>query len=995
MRGERLRDVVIAVLFILLVPSPVCRSAFAGTDDLDTLNTQIEQLFTAGKYQQAIPLAHRALTLAERRHGLHHAKVGDALLKLGRLYREQAQYADAEQFFRRALAVNQKAVGPANRETIACLENLAQLYHEQGRFAEAEQLYGRALLALEGSAGPEDVYTVATMLNFASLYERQGRHGEAEAIFKRVLAIDEKVHGRTHAEVAFDLNFLGAFYSSQGRLADAEALVKRALEIRQKVLGPDHPYTSTSLANLALIYARQRRFAESEPLYMRALTIREKVYGPDHPAVGTSLNNLAELYRAQGRYAEADPLYKRALAVGQKVLGPDHPDIGIRFTNLAWLYFSQRDWKTAAIYWTKSTDLLIRRSRRGTETLGGAPTGKAMSEAERDKNRFAALIKTTYRLDDAEKAQAPHFMLDLFKTAQWAQSSEAATSLAQMAVRQSKGDGALARIVRERQDLVSEWQARDKVLIADRSTSAEKRNAASEAALSARLTAIDARIADIDSLLNNKFPDYAALARPEPLTVAEVQALLGNHEALLLFLDTPEWRPTPEETFIWVVTKNDFRLARSDLGTKALMTRVQALRAGLDHKALANRSGEKRSVEQLGGTLSWRNFLPFDLSLAHELYQALFGQVADLIQNNHLLIVPSGPLTSLPFQVLVTEKPDKAIPDTIEDYATAAWFAKTNAVTILPSVASLAALRRHAKGIRAPNPYIGFGNPLLTGAFGVDHRAWSAQRCSDVSIESAAQVTNAATQQRGVSDFFRGSAANLTAVRSLSPLPETAKELCDVGHSLGAKDDVIMLGEKATETVIKAMSSDGSLAKARVVHLATHGLIAGELKGLAEPALVLTPPADGTAPRALESDDGLLTSSEVAQLYLNADWVVLSACNTAAGEGGNAEALSGLARAFFFAGARALLVSHWQVNSDAAVKLATRTFSALEQGPSIGRAEGLRRAMLATISEGGRSAHPAYWAPFVVVGEGGAAADSIPRLISQPALLKSGTLRWR
>ena len=198
------------------------------------------------------------------------------------------------------------------------------------------------------------------------------------------------------------------------------------------------------------------------------------------------------------------------------------------------------------------------------------------------------------------------------------------------------------------------------------------------------------------------------------------------------------------------------------------------------------------------------------------------------------------------------------------------------------------------------------------------------------------------------------------------PLPETASELCAVAQSLGGGADSVVLGAQATETNLKKMSADGELARARVVHFATHGLVAGDLKGLAEPSLVLTPPDQPS-----EADDGLLTASEVTSLKLDADWVILSACNTAAGENGNAEALSGLARAFFYAGARALLVSHWPVNSKAAVELTTRTLGMLAKEPAIGRAEALRRAMLSLIDEGGEKAQPAYWAPFVLVGDSG------------------------
>jgi CHAT domain-containing protein len=210
---------------------------------------------------------------------------------------------------------------------------------------------------------------------------------------------------------------------------------------------------------------------------------------------------------------------------------------------------------------------------------------------------------------------------------------------------------------------------------------------------------------------------------------------------------------------------------------------------------------------------------------------------------------------------------------------------------------------------------------------------------------------------------------NLADIKAQVPLPETADELCAVAE--GVKADAardIRLGSQATEREVKRLSASGELATYRMVHFATHGAVAGELTGTHEPGLILTPPET-----ASEADDGYLSASEVAALKLDADWVVLSACNTAAGGATNAEALSGLGRAFIYAGARSLLVSHWAVDSDATVKLITGAVREMSRDPKVGRSEAMRRSMLALIDKGSKEeAHPAFWAPFVVVGEGAA-----------------------
>ncbi len=923
------------------------------------------------------------LTLGSATSGYAESRAArEALVKYNRefmpLY-QQGKHKETAALCEETLAVFERELGPDHQYTLIVTSNLALEYQALGRLSEAERLAKRALAGDEQALGPDDPGTLTSVNNLAFIYQGEGRYEEAEPLYKRALAGRERALGRTHESTLESVNNLGTLYMFQGRYAEAEPLLKYALAVRERTLNPSDSDVLVSLDNLAGLYIRQKRYAEAEPLFRRSLSGQLRVFGPEHPNTVGDVMNLGLVYYFQARYTEAEALLKRALALKERDLGPLHTDpLTLRHT-LAEVYFAQRDWAQAANYGRHSAMGFAKLIERSETDQGQALTGKIKQQTGHQDEVFWGFVKAAYRQGMAGGTQDGALAGEAFQTAQWAAASEAAQSLTQMAARGAAGDPKLAALVRARQDLIAEWHRLDGLRNAALGQPKQRRDLRAEAENQAQLNVIDMRVADIDRRLKEQFPDYAALTSPGASSVEEVQAQLRPYEALVLFLDTPELKPAPEETFVWVVTKTDLRWVSSPLGRTALAKEVQALRCGLDSSAWeASRgtastapSGAASCQELLGRAAPNGGFLPFDLSRSYALYQALLGQVEDAIQGKQLLVVPSGPLTALPFQVLVTKEPASAIPSDAKGYAAAKWLGQRQSITVLPSVASLKALRRHAGKSAASNPYIGFGNPLLTGLDGSDRSAWAVQNCK--ALSDRVVVASARGLAQPFSRLYKPGAdgvADVEVLRRQPPLPDTADELCAVARLLGARPENVYLGANATEAKVAALSAEGALAKARVIHFATHGLVAGETAQIAraskaEPALLLTPPQIAT-----EEDDGLLTASEVAALKLDADWVILSACNTASGGEKGGEALSGLARAFFYAGARALLVSHWYVDSAATVELITGAFNELAAHPQIGRAEAMRRAMAGLIARGDRNAHPANWAPFVVVGEG-------------------------
>ena len=484
---------------------------------------------------------------------------------------------------------------------------------------------------------------------------------------------------------------------------------------------------------------------------------------------------------------------------------------------------------------------------------------------------------------------------EAFEAAQLDRASSVGAAVSRMAARFATGTDALARTVRGHQDAVIQWRKADAALFKLVAAPPNKRNAARQKNLRKQLAALDGKITALSGKLATEFAEYTELATPRPVALKDVRKLLGSNEALMAYL------VSDKKTFVWVVRRDRAEVFTVDVGRKALKEAVKELRGALDP----------------AGVMRLADIPPFNRTKAHELFKLIFAPAEKLLDGvRHVFMVPDGALQSLPLGMLVTDEPQGAITD-FAGYRQVPWLARKYAMTTLPTVSSLRALRTFARRARARIPFTGFGDPLLNG-----HPGGS----------------------RGVrlASLFRGAIANVDAVRNLAPLPGTADELRALSAAVKGDPKRIYLRKSATERMVKSLD----LSDSRIIAFATHGLVAGDLK-FAEPALVLTPPDKGTA-----LDDGLLTAGEVAQLKLNADLVILSACNTAAADDADgAEGLSGLAKAFFYAGSRALLVSHWPVVSDAAVKLTTAMLKATARDPAIGRAEALRRSMLALMED--------------------------------------------
>jgi len=427
--------------------------------------------------------------------------------------------------------------------------------------------------------------------------------------------------------------------------------------------------------------------------------------------------------------------------------------------------------------------------------------------------------------------------------------------------------------------------------------------------------AIEKERSEMQREIGRRFPDYQALVNPKPPSLGELGRLLAKGEAFVGVY------PTEHGTFVWGLGAGGqpvFHVAA--LSVPEVRDLVSRLRATLD-------LGDNPSPAEVA----------FDAASSHRLFRELLAPVWPALGSPRMVtIATASELAELPFAVLTTRPPE--IPF---EAAKAGWLVRETGLNQIPTAAAFRALREARRQAKPAEAFFGFGDPLFksgsgqAGATGKVRTLWKPAR----GLQKVEQ-----TFDYGI----------------LPALPETREEVLAIAKALGAdpaRD--VRLGAEATRTA--ALSTD--LSGRRVIAFATHGLRPGDLPGLSRPSLAMAAGAPGESP--------LLQLDDVLTMKLNTDWVVLSACNTASADGRSQEAFSGLARAFFFCGARSVLATHWAVESLSAQQLVSRTFVHQGANRDASRAESLRHAQLELIEgkAGAGLVHPFFWAPYALYGD--------------------------
>lgn len=824
------------------------------------------------------------------------------------------RFDEAETYHRKALAIRQEMEGGRGEKVASSLFGLGYVYFRRGQVEESLDFFRESTVQQLEFVGPENPQSIQRLASLASVLGRSGREDEALLTARKAENLGREFLGEDHPVYAMVLNNLGNALIENGLYVEAISVLRKTLLVRQKTIGETATGTAISLRNLATALKKAGALEEATALNLAAIGIYEQADEIETPyALAYMYADVASIAADWGDWEQYQLYISKALADAEAKLGEDNYDRAQINLYHAERLAEQGDSASAlqiAEQWVPVLQAALIESHKdriwGELLLARLRLSAGQSDywpladtaIARLQAKLADLSVTDRTLVREAETHRNAALLYLQMAAEAKDEDRMFTAI------QLAGISELSVGQRFASDtlVATEGAQQARLALLDITRRAEQTRERYISSFDTDDKTVLASLVDALALIESeKAEAQRNLASQYPDFVARYRPQPVSRSALQAKLAAQDTLliTFAGPTVNWIVTLTDGSLSIRSLDTRLLSEDIASLRRAVD------------SPSRLDA-------FPFDQ--AHSLFQKLFPE--GIANNSRILMHGDGPLASLPLSILLTDKYQGAI-------NSAPWLMRKAAFQVVGNL-ELFGRTRPAEKLPAFTRMAGIGG---------------------ASFPAGAEGSNTGQS------LFRSGAPSLQSISDLPPLPDAEKELFAISTALGGDEGMILIGPNAAEENFKKTD----LQAADIIVFATHGLVAGELRDLWEPALLLgTNSADS-------GEDGLLGASEIARLRLNADWVILSACNTSAGDGFGGPTYSGLATAFSQAGARSLMLSHWRVRDDAAAFLSVQTISNTKKGMT--RAEALRAAQLDLMNDPAFAdgAAPAIWAPFVII----------------------------
>jgi len=891
-----------------------------------------------GQYKKAESLYLEVMGVLEEKEDKEDAIYATVLNSLGNLYDGMGRIQEAKKMLFKALSIRKKILGQKHTDYASSLNNLAGVYEKIGKKEDAEALYLEAIEVRKSLSQQYSMDYAGLLNNIAGLYGEMGRYQQSESLYLEAIGILKQVLGKRHYNYAVFLNNLGTLYEKLGRYEEAIPLYLESIKIGRHKLGRNHPNYAAALNNLGVLYKKTGDYRKAEPLDLEAHRIWKKRLGEKHPRYAHSLNNLGGLYEMMGRYRKAEHLFLEAKEIRKEVVGEYDVSYITSWNNLAELYKKTEDYDKAwssieqALMANVKGNISLNISQTWADSLAGTKyssynhigamlktlihTYALLSIDSNESNKNKQLIVSELAMRLLKISQDSYFgqenkLFELSKSNNWMLTSlrllDKETQVAKAFQFAEQSKSVLLMQATKAEQAYSLGDLPDSLVRKEKVL--HRKHAKLEASLvKKRLETEKDSLRKVLNALNQEIDIFQKRIEKDYPRYANLkyEQTDASVEDIQALLDE---KSALVEYVVGDSVVYIFYVDKNNL---------RLIEFFVDNNVLKNKIKQFHNVLRNYSLLAKKEGKSYQeyTKLAYGFYKNLLESALSNAKGiEHLIFVTDGELGHLPFEAFLVEP----APQSQTSYANLHYLLNDYSVS-----------------------------------YNYSATLWKESMEQDSKQNNNGQILGMAASY----DFSQDSLEMGERLpvykrlrKELGPLPAATNEVEVLAENFNG---FFCLNTMSSEEIFKEKAANYS-----VIHLAMHGLLDSQHPILS--SLVFT--EDGGS-----KENNFLQAYEISKMNLNADLVVLSACETGYGKFEQGNGIASLARAFMYAGASSLVVSLWQVNDYATSELMKSFYQNLVTG--VDKAEALRQAKLAYIkSAKGIAKHPAFWSSFIQIGD--------------------------